>query len=81
MLEARTAKVQVRQSAVPLPIELDLHHSDYLVIIGHNGSGKSTLVKDFNVLLRPTGGEVRVKSLDTRDRAPTACQGSSRLLS
>ena len=66
---------------MPLPIELDLHHSDYLVIIGHNGSGKSTLVKDFNVLLRPTGGEVRVKSLDTRDRAPTACQGSSRLLS
>ncbi len=40
-----------------VPIELDLYHGDYLVIIGQNGSGKSTLVKHFNALLRPTGGE------------------------
>jgi ABC-type cobalamin/Fe3+-siderophores transport system ATPase subunit len=55
-----------------VPIELDLYLGDYLIIIGHNGSGKSTLAKDFNTLLRPTGGEVRFKGLDTRDRTHTA---------
>jgi energy-coupling factor transporter ATPase len=52
-------------------IELDVHRGEYLVVIGHNGSGKSTLAKHFNALLRPTGGEVCVKGLDTRDRANT----------
>jgi energy-coupling factor transport system ATP-binding protein len=52
-------------------INLDVHPGEYLVIIGHNGSGKSTLAKHHNGLLRPTGGEVRVKGLDTRDRANT----------
>ncbi len=52
-------------------IDLDVHRGEYLVVIGHNGSGKSTLAKHFNALLRPTGGEVRVKGLDTGDRANT----------
>jgi energy-coupling factor transport system ATP-binding protein len=52
-------------------IDLDVHAGEYLVIIGHNGSGKSTLAKHLNALLRPSGGEVRVKGLDTRDRAHT----------
>ncbi len=50
-------------------IDLDVYPGEYLVIIGHNGSGKSTLAKQLNALLRPTGGEVRVKGLDTRDKA------------
>jgi energy-coupling factor transport system ATP-binding protein len=52
-------------------IELEVRPGEYVVIIGHNGSGKSTLAKHFNALLRPTGGEVRVKGLDTRDKANT----------
>jgi energy-coupling factor transport system ATP-binding protein len=52
-------------------IQLEVHRGEYLVVIGHNGSGKSTLAKHFNALLRPTGGEVRVKGLDTHDRANT----------
>ncbi len=52
-------------------IELEVHSGEYLVIIGHNGSGKSTLAKHFNALLRPTDGEVRVKGLDTQERANT----------
>jgi len=52
-------------------IDLDVHPGEYLLVIGHNGSGKSTLAKHFNALLRPTGGEVRIKGLDTRDPANT----------
>ncbi len=52
-------------------IDLDVHPGEYLVVIGHNGSGKSTLAKHFNALLRPSGGEVWVKGLDTRDRTNT----------
>jgi energy-coupling factor transporter ATPase len=63
------------QSQHPIPalkgIDLDVHAGEYLVVIGHNGSGKSTLAKQLNALLRPTGGEVWVKGLDTRDRTNT----------
>jgi energy-coupling factor transporter ATPase len=52
-------------------IDLDIHPGDYLVIVGHNGSGKSTLAKNINVLLRPTGGDVWIKGLNTRDPAHT----------
>mgnify|MGYP000284376132 CR=1 FL=1 len=58
-------------------IDLDVYPGEYLVIVGHNGSGKSTLAKCINVLLLPTEGEVRVKGLDTRDRANTLAIRSS----
>ena len=52
-------------------IDLDIHPSDYLVIVGHNGSGKSTLAKNINVLLRPTEGDVWVKGMNTRELTNT----------
>lgn len=52
-------------------IDLDIYPGDYLVIVGHNGSGKSTLAKNINVLLRPTEGDVWVKSMNTRELVNT----------
>lgn len=48
-------------------IDLDLSSGECVALIGSNGSGKSTLAKHLNALLMPTGGEVRVDGLDTRD--------------
>jgi len=41
-------------------INLDIRSGEFLAIVGGNGSGKTTLAKNFNGLLRPTGGTVRV---------------------
>lgn len=50
-------------------ITLTLDHGEYVAIVGANGSGKSTLAKCLNALLQPTGGQVLVDGLDTRDPA------------
>ncbi|MGQ9586290.1 MAG: energy-coupling factor transporter ATPase [Anaerolineae bacterium] len=49
-------------------INLEVHHGDYLAIVGHNGSGKSTLAKHFNALLLPTEGDVWVRGMNTREQ-------------
>lgn len=48
-------------------VTLDIQKGEFVVIIGHNGSGKSTLAKHLNALLRPSGGVVWIKGMDTRD--------------
>ena len=48
-------------------VNLSINKGEFVVIIGHNGSGKSTLAKHLNALLRPTGGTVIIKGMDTRD--------------
>jgi len=48
-------------------IDLRIHKGEFLGIIGQNGAGKTTLVKHFNGLLKPTGGSVIVKGVDTRN--------------
>ena len=50
---------------VSLPIE----KGSFVVVLGHNGSGKSTLAKTFNAVLLPTGGQVLVEGMDTRDES------------
>lgn len=45
-------------------VNLTIPSGQWLAIIGCNGSGKSTLVKQFNGLLRPWRGTVRVKGQD-----------------
>lgn len=47
-------------------IDLTVCEGEYIAVIGPNGSGKSTLIKQFNALLTPTRGEVRVGDLSTR---------------
>lgn len=40
---------------------------ELLAVVGENGSGKTTLAKHLNGLLAPTGGQVTVKGVPTRD--------------
>jgi energy-coupling factor transport system ATP-binding protein len=39
---------------------------EFIGLIGQNGSGKTTLAKNFNGLLKPTSGVVRVNGRDTK---------------
>ncbi|GAB6085468.1 energy-coupling factor transporter ATPase [Alkaliphilus crotonatoxidans] len=48
-------------------VELKIQQGEFVVIIGHNGSGKSTLSKHMNALLLPSGGQVLVKGMNTKD--------------
>jgi energy-coupling factor transport system ATP-binding protein len=59
------------QSAPPYAltdVNLEIDDGEYVAIAGHNGSGKTTLLKHLNALLLPTGGDVWVSGLNTRDR-------------
>jgi energy-coupling factor transporter ATP-binding protein EcfA2 len=47
-------------------INLDIERGGFIGIMGRNASGKTTLVKQFNGLLRPTRGRVRLEGADTR---------------
>lgn len=49
-------------------VSLDIYQGDMVAIVGQNGSGKTTLAKHFNGLLMPTGGEILVNDLPTRDQ-------------
>lgn len=48
-------------------VTLDIKKGEFIVIIGHNGSGKSTLAKHINALLKPAGGTVWIKGMNTLD--------------
>jgi len=48
-------------------INLEIHAGEFVAIVGENGSGKTTLVKQFNNLLTPTSGTVRILGRDTRE--------------
>jgi energy-coupling factor transport system ATP-binding protein len=47
-------------------ISLHIRKGEFVAFVGQNGAGKTTLLKHFNGLLKPTGGKVMVKELDTR---------------
>lgn len=47
-------------------ISFTIHPGEFVAVVGPNGAGKSTLSKHFNGLLKPTGGRVCIKGLDTR---------------
>ncbi len=46
-------------------VSLSVPDGDFLAIMGQNGAGKTTLVKQFNGLLKPTSGTVKVDGTDT----------------
>lgn len=49
-------------------ISFSLDQGEFLGIFGPNGSGKSTLVQQFNGLLSPSRGSVRVCNMNTADK-------------
>ncbi len=48
-------------------ISLEIKRGEFVAILGHNGSGKSTLSKHFNGILLPTGGDVIIDGINTKD--------------
>lgn len=48
-------------------LNLTVEQGSFVVILGHNGCGKSTLAKHFNAILLPSGGEILVYGMDTKD--------------
>ncbi len=48
-------------------VSLDIKKGSFTVILGHNGSGKSTLAKMLNGLNKPTGGDIFVEGINTKD--------------
>jgi cobalt transport protein ATP-binding subunit len=47
-------------------VNLRIEAGEFVALIGQNGAGKTTLAKQFNGLLKPTSGSVRVMGRDTR---------------
>ncbi|MGP2501937.1 iron efflux ABC transporter ATP-binding subunit FetA [Pantoea ananatis] len=47
-----------------LPVSLQIHRADSLVLTGPSGSGKSTLLKIMALLLNPTAGQIRFRGQD-----------------
>lgn len=48
-------------------IDLEIHDGEFVAVLGHNGSGKSTFAKHCNAILLPTGGEMIVAGINTKD--------------
>lgn len=48
-------------------ITFDIEKGSFVSVVGMNGSGKSTLAKCLNGLLLPSGGDVIVEGMNTRD--------------
>jgi len=51
-------------------VNLRIEAGEYVAIIGPNGAGKTTLAKQFNGLLLPTRGQVRVQGRETASLRP-----------
>ena len=52
-------------------LNLSVEQGTFVVILGHNGCGKSTLAKHFNAILLPSGGEIMVYGMNTRQEEET----------
>lgn len=48
-------------------VTMTIETGEMLAIVAHNGSGKSTLAKHLNGLLLPTGGNVTIDGMDTKN--------------
>lgn len=46
-------------------LDLQIDEGSFVAVLGRNGCGKSTLAKQFNAVLLPEGGSVRVFGMDT----------------
>ncbi|MFI3115716.1 MAG: energy-coupling factor transporter ATPase [Clostridia bacterium] len=49
-------------------VNLEFSQGEFVAFLGHNGSGKSTFAKHLNAILLPSGGQVLVDGLDTKDQ-------------
>ncbi len=66
LLEARDLTVRFGRVTALDGLELTAPPGQVLAILGPNGAGKTTFVRAVATLLRPTGGELRVRGHDVR---------------
>ena len=52
-------------------VSFSINQGDFVGILGHNGSGKSTLARHLTALLKPSGGAVYIKGMDTSNPKET----------
>lgn len=52
-------------------VSFSVNKGDFVGILGHNGSGKSTLARQITALLKPSGGVVYIKGMDTSNPKET----------
>ena len=64
LMEVRGLQKNFGKLEVLKGIDLNVHKSDVLVLIGPSGSGKSTLLRSVNLLEKPTKGEVIFQGKD-----------------
>ncbi len=66
------AKVGFRYGDIPAltDINLSVRKGEFIAILGQNGSGKTTLLKQFNGLLVPAQGIVRINGRNTKEHHP-----------
>ena len=72
MIKTKHLQYAYRTDKTPIQFVLDdvnieIKSGEFVAVLGHNGCGKSTLAKHFNGLLLPTGGNVYVCDMDTKD--------------
>ena len=48
-------------------LNIDIKEGEFICVLGHNGSGKSTLAKLINAQYIPTGGDILVGNMNTKD--------------
>ena len=64
LMEVRGLQKNFGKLEVLKGIDLNVHKSDVLVLIGPSGSGKSTLLRSVNLLEKPTAGHVLFEGND-----------------
>lgn len=54
------ANKEIRRIPALTDVSVDVHHGEFLGVIGHNGAGKSTLLRSIAGILPPSSGRVTV---------------------
>ncbi|TBU72411.1 glutamine ABC transporter ATP-binding protein [Pseudomonas daroniae] len=68
MIEIRGVRKQFGNIEILKGIDLDVHKSELLCLLGASGSGKSTLLQCINALEPIQGGHIKVDGIDVHDR-------------
>mgnify|MGYP000128984168 FL=1 len=75
MITVRDLRAERGDTTVLEGLSLRIGDGEFLVVAGANGSGKTTLVRQFNGLLEPTSGTIRVDGVDVSEN-PVAARTS-----
>ena len=75
MITVRDLRAERGDTTVLEGLSIRIADGEFLVVAGANGSGKTTLVRQFNGLLEPESGSVRVDGIDVSEN-PVAARTS-----